>query len=139
MTLVEQWQEIESGLEPGWGDARLRLTLAEPVHASRAAALLGPLNAHRSGTELRFHTVGRGSGPRPDAIRRALERLERERIDGTLELVAVDAGPRSPARRGRCSRRSGTRSARPCRPTGATSTSSSSSTRATTSPAPRST
>jgi hypothetical protein len=96
MALAEQWQEIESGLAPGWGDARMRLLLADVAQEPRAAALLGPLNPWRTTGELRFYAVSRGSGPRPDALRRALERLDREGIGGTLELVASDAAPAAP-------------------------------------------
>jgi len=96
MALAGQWREIEQGLQPGWGDARVRLRLADPAQKDRAAALLGPLNPWRIGGELRFYAVSRGTGPRPDALRRALERLDREGIGGSLELVASDAAPATP-------------------------------------------
>jgi hypothetical protein len=96
MALTEQWEAIERGLPEGWGDARLRLALADEAAAARASALLGPLNPWHTGRELRFFAVSRGVGPRPDAIGRALRRLDRERISGTLELVASDAAQPAP-------------------------------------------
>lgn len=96
MALGKQWREIEAGLGESWGDARLRLRVADAGQAGRAAALLSPLNPWRTGAELRFYAVTRGAGPRPDAIRRALERLDREGIGGALELVASDTAPAAP-------------------------------------------
>jgi hypothetical protein len=96
VALVDQLDTILRGLEPGWGDARLRLRLAEGADAERASALLGPLSPYRTGGEIRFHTVSGGIGPRTDAVERALRRLDRERIGGTLELAGVDAQPAAP-------------------------------------------
>jgi hypothetical protein len=96
MALAEQWEKIEAGLPSGWGDARVRLLLADAAQEGRAAALLGPLNPWRTTGELRFYAVSHGSGPRPDALRRALERLDREGIGGTLELVSSDTAPAAP-------------------------------------------
>ena len=93
MALTEQWEAIQQGLPAGWGDARLRLDLADEAAAARASALLAPLNPWHTGREIRFFAVSGGVGPRPDAIGRALRRLDRERISGTLELVASDAAP----------------------------------------------
>ncbi|HET8607084.1 MAG TPA: hypothetical protein VFL66_08655 [Gaiellaceae bacterium] len=96
MALVEDWHAIEQALPAGWGDARLRLALADDAASERAAALLGPLNPWRTGAQLRFFAVSSGVGPRSDAIERALGRLDRERIAGTLELVAADTAPAAP-------------------------------------------
>jgi hypothetical protein len=87
--LAEQWREIERGLPEGWGDARLSLTVADETRGDRAAALLGPLLAGRSGKQIRFFAARRGAGPSPEAVRRALLRLDRERIEGALELVST--------------------------------------------------
>jgi hypothetical protein len=87
--LAEQWREIERGLPEGWGDARLSLTVADETRAGRAAALLGPLQAARSGSQIRFFSARRGAGPSPEAVRRALLRLDRERVEGALELVST--------------------------------------------------
>jgi hypothetical protein len=87
--LVDQWDRIAPGLPEDWTDARLSLTLSFPANIDRAAALLGPLNPGRRRGELRFFTARRGAGFGPDHLRRLLRRLDKERILGTLELVAT--------------------------------------------------
>jgi hypothetical protein len=89
-TLVEQWRAIERDLPEGWGDARLRLTLEDGAESRAAAARLAPLQPGVRGREFRFYAARRGSGPAPDRVRRALERLDRERIRGQLELVSTE-------------------------------------------------
>ncbi len=89
--LVDQWSAIEGDLPEDWGDARLRLTLADPAAARAAAARLASLQPGIRGREVRFYAARRGSGPPPERVRRALERLDRERIRGELELVATGA------------------------------------------------
>jgi hypothetical protein len=92
VALVDQWNEIVGGLPERWGDARLRLTLDEPTRADQAAALLGPAQPYRSGRqELRFFASRGGAAPSADALRRLLQRLDRERIRGRLELVSSEA------------------------------------------------
>jgi hypothetical protein len=91
--LVEQWRAIEVGLPPGWSEARLVLTIEDEAELRRAAALLTPLNPGRSGNTLRF-VVGR-AGPiaRAQAVLRAMQRLDREGIEGRLELLAASDQP----------------------------------------------
>jgi hypothetical protein len=89
--LVEQWERTERELPDDWGDARLALTINDETRADRAAALLGPLNPGRRRRELRFFTSRRGTGARPDHLRRLLRRLDEEGIAGRLELLATDA------------------------------------------------
>jgi hypothetical protein len=97
VSLVGQWHEIEAGLPETWGDARLRLTVSDPTHCDRAAALLGPAQPYRAAPRLlRIVTARNGTAPGPNAIRRLLERLDRERIRGTLELVSSDAATVQP-------------------------------------------
>lgn len=93
MALVDTWGEIESGLAGDWSDAQLRLVLGDESEVARAEELLGPLNPWRTGRELRIFVVSRGGGAGTNSVRRALLRLEREEIDGTLELVGSDAAP----------------------------------------------
>ncbi len=88
MRLVEQWRKIEADLPENWADARLLLRLADPTRRDRAAALLAPLNAGRVSGGLRFYCARRGSGPLPETMERLLERLDREGIEGTLELIS---------------------------------------------------
>jgi hypothetical protein len=92
MRLAEQWRRIEDELGDEWAQARLRLTLYdvdEPL-TRRAAALLGPLTPARRGLELRFVAARRGDGPSPQAVARALTRLDDESIGGRLELVGSE-------------------------------------------------
>ena len=86
--LVEQWRRLADGLPENWADARLSLTIGDAAQRARADALLAPLAPGRSGRVIRFFVARRGAGPSPEALRRALERLDRERIGGKLELVA---------------------------------------------------
>jgi hypothetical protein len=95
--LVDQWRAIQSGLPEGWDEARLRLRVADERDSDRAAALLGPANAGRSGTVISFHAAKRGAGPSPELVRRLLARLDAERIEGELELVGSSAGAPAPA------------------------------------------
>jgi hypothetical protein len=88
--LADQWQAIERELPENWGDARLKLTLEDAGRTRAAAARLAPLQPGARGRELRFYVARRGSGPAPERVRRALDRLDRERIRGTLELVATE-------------------------------------------------
>ena len=96
VSLVAQWREIESSLPEGWDDARLSLKAADERQADRAAALLGPVNPGRRGSELRFYTARHGAGPAPLTIRRLLARLEAEGIDGDLKLLASGKTVASP-------------------------------------------
>jgi hypothetical protein len=90
MRLVDQWREIMGGLPEGWGDARLRLTVADPEDCDRAAAVLAPLNPGRRGKVLRFFAARRGGGPSPDVVTRLLRRLDADGIRGELELVGSE-------------------------------------------------
>jgi len=92
VALADQWRAIEHGLPAGWGEARLRLNVADDAEAARAAALLGPANATRRGMVIWIHVSRVGGGAVPDLIVRLLGRLDREGIEGELELVDVAEG-----------------------------------------------
>jgi hypothetical protein len=99
MALVDQWRAIEQGLPEGWGEARLRLTVHEEAEAARAAALLGAANASRRGKVIWLYVSRVGGGAVPDLIVRLLGRIDREGIEGSLELVNVsEPAARVPAR-----------------------------------------
>jgi hypothetical protein len=94
--VVEQFRELESRLPADWADARFVLTVEDTGQAERAASLLSPFAPGRVGGQVRF-SVARGGG-RLDQARRLLERIDRERIRGALELVtASQAGPAAAA------------------------------------------
>jgi hypothetical protein len=88
--LVWQWVQLERGLTPNWTEIRVVLTVP-PAQRDRAAALLGGANPLRRGDQLRLF-VSRSGGLGPEAFRRALLRLDRGGITGTLELEHVTEG-----------------------------------------------
>jgi hypothetical protein len=87
MSFVSQWNAIVSELPPDWSDAQLLLTVESDGEVDRVAALLGPVNPGRSGRQIRLFCVRRGPGAGPEAIARVLDRLDRERLWGRLELA----------------------------------------------------
>jgi hypothetical protein len=95
--LAEQWREVQNGLPGDWGDARLELAVSDASRSDRAASLLGPLQPGRRGNRLRFSAARRGAGPSPDAVARALARLDAEGVDGTLTLLASEEAVEAPA------------------------------------------
>jgi hypothetical protein len=88
--VVDQWREIERSLPDNWGDARVRLTIADARKADRAASLLGPINPGRRGNAIHLTVARRGGGPSPNIVGRLLARLDGEGIRGELELVGSD-------------------------------------------------
>ena len=92
MALVDQWNEIEQGLDPRWKDARVLLTIEDESRAERALALLGPAGPGRSGREIRFYAERLGAIG-PEAIRRMLRRIDADGLEGTLSLVSTDDAP----------------------------------------------
>jgi hypothetical protein len=98
--LAVQWAEIRAGLPRDFGEARLRLKVPDEAQAIRASALLAPLLAGRSGTEIRFVCTGRAGPQSEDVVRRLLDRLDREGIWGELELVSRSAAESAERTRG---------------------------------------
>jgi len=86
--LVWQWVQLERGLPATWTELRIVLTVPS-AQRDRAAALLGGANPLRRGDQLRLF-VSRSGGFGPEALRRALLRLDRQNITGTLELEHVN-------------------------------------------------
>jgi hypothetical protein len=98
--LAAQWAEIRAGLPRDFGEARLRLKVPDEAQAVRASALLAPLLAGRSGTEIRFVCSGRAGPQSEDVVRRLLDRLDREGIWGDLELASHSAAETAEDTRG---------------------------------------
>jgi hypothetical protein len=96
VTLVAQWDTLSAGLPDRWSEAGLRLRLARPEDAHRAAVLLGPLSPGVSGDELHLRVTPVGTAG-PSLVRRLFERLDAEHIGGTLELAGDVAGGASRA------------------------------------------
>jgi hypothetical protein len=87
VSLVDRWNHVENGLEPGWTEATLSLEIHDAAARSRAAALLGPAGPGFSGSTVRFTVSTRGHGIGPDGARRMLRLIDGEGIRGRLELV----------------------------------------------------
>ena len=103
MRLAGQWAEVIGALPPGWVRVRLALLLEDARDAERAAPLLGPASAGRSGTRflVDVHPGPEVPGPGPEVVRRCLQRLDEEGIEGRLELVGAEAPAERGAVRGR--------------------------------------
>jgi hypothetical protein len=96
VSLVEQWNGVEKGLDPRWTDVRLSLRIDDSTARNRAAALLAPAGPGLSGSEIRFTASRAGGGVGPEAVRRMVRRIEAEGIDGTLTLVSSDRAEPEP-------------------------------------------
>jgi hypothetical protein len=98
MKLAQQWELVEENLPTDWDDVRLSLTAEQPDQLERAAAVLGPLNAGRSGDALVFHVRRAGGAAGPEAARRLFARLDAERVWCRLEQreVSAPAAPPEP-------------------------------------------
>jgi hypothetical protein len=94
--LVEQWNGIESGLDPRWSDLRLSLRIDAEQARERAAALLGPAGPGLSGSTVRFYVMRSGGGIGPEAARRLLGRIDRDGIAGELTLVGTSEAETPP-------------------------------------------
>jgi hypothetical protein len=94
--LVEQWNGVESGLDPSWSGARLSLRIEPQETRERAAALLGPAGPGFSGDSIRFYVTRTGVGIGPEAARRLLGRIDREGIAGELSLVSASEAEAAP-------------------------------------------
>jgi hypothetical protein len=90
--LAAQWAEISARLPSDFGEVSLRLKVGDEAQAERAAALLAPLLAGRSGSEIRFVCTGRAGPQSEEIVRRLLDRLDREGIWGELEIVSRTDG-----------------------------------------------
>ena len=89
MRLVEQWNQVQSGLDPSWSDVRLSLRIDNDRARERAVALLAPAGPGRSGVMIRFYVTRSGRGLGPEAARRLLGRIDNERIRGQLTLMGT--------------------------------------------------
>lgn len=90
--LARQWEDVATDLPPDWSELYAEVVLTSSDFLSRAALLMAPLNPARYGapTVLRFRTASRaGYGTAPEMARRCMERLDAERITGTLRVLRV--------------------------------------------------
>ena len=90
MSLVAQWEAVESGLDPRWSEVELSLRIDDSERRGRGAALLGPAQPGHAGEAIRFRAVRAGAGVGPEAVRRLLGKIDEEGIAGTLTLLASE-------------------------------------------------
>jgi hypothetical protein len=89
MKLVDQWRTVQAGLPDGWQSARLSIETEQPADLSRAAQVLGPLNAGRVGSRIVFD-VTCGAGPNSaQRATRFFDLLDHERTWSTLRVDDV--------------------------------------------------
>jgi hypothetical protein len=97
VSLVGWWREFLAELPEDWERAELRLQFGSPETCDRASLLLGPAQPFRIDPKtLRFAASRDGSAQGPEAVIRLLERLDRARIRGTIELVGSEAAVPTP-------------------------------------------
>jgi hypothetical protein len=79
-------------LPPDWSEIYAEVELSSSDFVQRAALLMAPVNPARydAPTVLRFRTASRaGYGTAPEMVRRCMERLDAERITGSLRALRV--------------------------------------------------
>jgi hypothetical protein len=89
-SLAEGWDEALAALPPDWSDLYCELELTSSDYLDRAALLAAPLNPARDRSRLAFHfRVARsfGYGVSPGMTRRCLERLDADRIRGSVRVL----------------------------------------------------
>jgi hypothetical protein len=87
--LVAQWDGILDQFPGDWRELGLRLRLARPGDAARAAGLLGSLSPGLVGDELHLRVTSGGDAG-PGVMRRLLARLDEQGIPGTLEVASSE-------------------------------------------------
>ena len=88
--LAGAWEAAVAGLPSDWSDAYAEVELRSSDHLERAALLLSPLNPARFGAKpgFRFRSARRfGYGVSPEMAHRCFERLDAERITGTVRIL----------------------------------------------------
>ena len=102
-TLAATWDAAVAGLPTDWSDAYAEVELRSSDHLERAALLLSPVNPSRFGGKpgFRFRTARRfGYGVSPEMARRCFERLDAERIRGTVRILRALSDTRPAATQG---------------------------------------
>jgi hypothetical protein len=92
VTLGERLDEILASLPDSWAEALVLVTVPDAANAERASLVLGSCTPGRSGSSFRINVTRGGiGGPSPDAVRRALDRLDGEGIDARLSFPGTAA------------------------------------------------
>jgi hypothetical protein len=90
--IAKAWDEALATLPPDWSDLLAELELTSSDHLEQAALQMAPLNPTRFGSKpaLRFRVAQRfGYGASPGMVRRCLERVDEEKIEGQLGVLRV--------------------------------------------------
>jgi hypothetical protein len=90
--LTAQWDELVRRLPPDWSDLYAEIELHSSDFLERGALLLAPVNPARYGGPLAFRfrcAREKGYGVAAVMARRCLERLDAERITGTVQPLRV--------------------------------------------------
>jgi hypothetical protein len=90
--LAAQWDALAADFPPDWSDVYGELSLDSSDFVARGALLAAPMNPARFGgaNVLRFRSASRaGYGTAPEMVRRCLERLDRERITGSIRVLRL--------------------------------------------------
>ena len=90
MSLVGQWEAVESGLDPRWSEVELSLHTDDSEARGRAAALLAPAQPGLAGDAIHFRAGRAGEGIGPEAVRRLLRKIDEEGISGSLTVVSSE-------------------------------------------------
>jgi hypothetical protein len=85
VALADDFRASLRTLPDDWSDARFELTFEDEQGAARAAALLGTINAVRSGNRVLFWATRASL----QLAERLLRRLDRERLGGELKVVST--------------------------------------------------
>ena len=97
MALADDFRARLRELPDDWSEARFVVRFPDAERAARAAAVLGALAAGRRGEIVHLHVDRRSAGYGPDAVARALRRIQRAGLGGELELVSTSAAVPAPA------------------------------------------
>jgi hypothetical protein len=102
-TLATQWDELIGRLPPDWSDLYAQIELESSDFLERGALLLAPVNPARRGgrASFRFRCARTaGYGVAAAMARRCLERLDAERITGSVRALRVLSNTRHAATQG---------------------------------------
>ena len=90
--LAAQWDALVADFPPDWSEVYGELSLDSSDFVARGALLAAPMNPARFGgaNALRFRSASRaGYGTAPEMVRRCLERLDHERITGSIRVLRI--------------------------------------------------
>ena len=88
--LHEQWDELAAELPEDWSDLYAEIELFSSDYLERAALLLAPVNPSRVKGRLAYRFRGArrfGYGVSPEMTRRCFERLDAEKVRGTVRIL----------------------------------------------------